>query len=358
MPTKQVDVVVTATLVALGFVQLVSDPPAHAQTAALLTLAMTMPLLARRPWPLPVVVACSCAATAYTLAIEADPPFAGFLAMIVLAYTLGRFSGPLAAAAGAVCIATTVLATGITRTTAPFEWVYPVVYFVGALATGRLVRARSGRDLVEMQARVLDAVAGERARIARELHDVVAHGLGVMVLHTEAADELLDSDPDAARRSLGQVQRSGREAIGELTLLLRLLRESDPAEGHEPQPLLAQLPELVRRFESSGREVALTVDGDLDAIPAGIQLTVYRVVQEALTNAAKHSLARHVEVAVTTGERGLVATVTDDGPARRGAAGARNGLVGMRERAALYGGSLDASPAGSGFAVRLGVPLP
>jgi signal transduction histidine kinase len=201
-------------------------------------------------------------------------------------------------------------------------------------------------------------VVEERGRIARELHDVVAHGLGVMVLHAEAADELLGSDPEAAGRSLRQVQRSGREAIGELTLLLGLLRETDPREGREPQPMLAQLPDLVREFESSGREVALTVDGDMGAVPAGIQLTVYRVVQEALTNAAKHSLAGHVEVAVAAGERQVVATVADDGPVRMGATGARHGLVGMRERAALYGGTLDASPAGSGFKVRLAVPLP
>lgn len=358
MSIKQVDVLVMGTLVALGFVQLVSDPPERPEAAALLTLGMAMPLLVRRSWPLPVVVVSGAAATAYAVVIEPTPPFAGFLALIVMAYTVGRFSGTLATAAGLACIAAAVVGTSAAQPTAPFEWLYPIVYFFGAFAVGRFVRSRSGRLAVETDTRVRDAVVEERGSIARELHDVVAHGLGVMVLHAEAADELLSSDPEAARRSLHQVQRSGREAIGELTLLLRLLRETDPREGHEPQPMLAQLPDLVREFENSGREVALTLDGDMGAVPTGIQLTVYRVVQEALTNAGKHSLARRVEVAVAAGDRQLVATVADEGPVRSGAAGAGHGLVGMRERAALYGGSVDAARAGPGFRVRLAVPLP
>lgn len=358
MSIKQVDVLVMGALVALGFVQLVSAPPEHPELAALLTLGMTMPLLARRSWPLPVVIVSAAAATAYAFAIEPTPPFAGFLALIVLAYTVGRFCGALATAAGAVCIAMTVVATSVSQSTALFELIYPLAYFSGAFAVGRFVRARSRRHAAETSTRVRGAVVEERARIARELHDVVAHGLGVMVLHAEAAEELLGSDPEASRRSLRQVQQSGREAIGELTLLLGLLRETDPREGHEPQPMLAQLPDLVHQFESGGREVALSVEGDMGALPAGIQLTVYRVVQEALTNAAKHSLAGHVEVAVAASDRHVVAEVSDGGPARSGAEGARRGLVGMRERAALYGGSLEASPAGSGFTVRLAVPLP
>lgn len=358
MSIRQVDVLVAGTLVALGFVQLVSAPPNHPQIAALLTLGMTMPLLVRRTWPLPVVVVSGGAATAYAFAIEPTPPFAGFLALIVMAYTIGRFSGTLATVAGLVCIAAAVVGTSVTQPTAPFEWIYPIAYLFGAFAVGRFVRGRSGRLVVETDTRVRDAVVEERGRIARELHDVVAHGLGVMVLHAEAADELLNSDPEAARRSLRQVQRSGREAIGELTLLLGLLRATDPREGHEPQPMLTQLPDLVREFEHSGRQVALSIDGDMGAVPTGIQLTVYRVVQEALTNAAKHSLARRVEVAVAAGDQQLVATVADDGPVRNGAAGAGHGLVGMRERAALYGGSVDASQTGSGFRVRLAVPLP
>ena len=122
--------------------------------------------------------------------------------------------------------------------------------------------------------------------------------------------------------------------------------------------MLGQLPDLAREFENSGRAVTLTVDGDVAAVPTGIQLTVYRVVQEALTNAAKHSLSDRVEVSVTASGREVVATVADGGPARGGAAGAGHGLIGMRERAELYGGSVDAARAGTGFRVRLAVPLP
>jgi signal transduction histidine kinase len=358
MPIKQTDVLVTGMLVALGFVQLVSAPPPHPQAAALLTLCMTMPLLVRRSWTVPVALVSGAGATAYSIGIEPTPPFAGFLALMVMAYTIGRFSGVVSTVVGLGGIAAAVIATSLTQPTEPFEWIYPIVYFLGCFAVGRFVRTRSRRLVVETDSRVRGAVADERGRIARELHDVVAHGLGVMVLHAEAAEELLTSDPESARRSLRQVQRSGREAIGELTLLLGLLRKSDPGEGHEPQPMLAQLPDLVRDFEHSGRNVALTVAGDVEALPTGIQLTVYRVVQEALTNVAKHSLSGQVDVQVTVNGAEVVAVVADAGPSRMGAEGAGHGLIGMRERAALYGGSVDAARSGAGFRVRLAVPLP
>lgn len=358
MSIKQVDVLIVGTLLALGFVQLVSVPPEHPQPAALLSLAMTMPVLVRRSWPLAVTISITAAAAAYTTTIDPDPPFAGFLALIVMAYTLGRFATLTTTVVGAGLVAAAVIATSLTRPTAWFEWVYPIVYLAGALAVGRFVRHRSDRQEVEADVRVREAVADERGRVARELHDVVAHGLGVMVLHAEAADELLTSDPGAARRSLKQVQRSGREAIGELTLLLALLREGEPGEGHEPQPLLGQLPSLAQELEHHGREIHLAVRGDVDSVPAGIQLTTYRVVQEALTNVAKHSEAPRVEVAVTVEAHLLVAQVFDEGPRRMGGRGGGRGLIGMQERAMLYGGSVVAQPAGDGFRVRLTVPLP
>lgn len=357
MPIKQVDVLIAGTLVALGFVQLVSDPPLHPEVAALLTLAMTMPVLVRQTWPLPVTTVVAGAAVAYALAIDPVPPFAGFLALLlVMGYTVARECRPWTAAVAFTLITTALIAVSLTQPIAWFEWVYPMVYGGGAALAGLVVRLRSGRQAVDTKTRVRAAVSDERGRIARELHDVVAHGLGVMVMQAEAADELLDSDPGAARRSLGKVQETGREAIGELTLLLGLLRAGDQANGREPQPMLAELPSLVRQFEDSGRQVELTTRGDLSSLSTGVQLTIYRVVQEALTNAAKHSLARQVRVDVATAESRAEVVVADDGPRRHGSGGAGHGLIGMKERAGLYGGSLEAGPDGDGFRIRLEVP--
>ena len=359
MAIKQVDVLIAGTLVALGFVQLVSDPPAHPEVAALLTLAMTMPVLVRQSWPLPVTVVLAVAAATYGVAIDPVPPFAGFISLlVVMSYTVSRHCRPAAAAAGFAAIAAALAITSILQpVVAWFEWVYPLVYGGGAAAAGLVVRRRTGRHVVDTETRVRAAVSDERGRIARELHDVVAHGLGVMVMQAEAADEVLDSDPGAARRSLGKVQETGREAIGELTLLLGLLRADDTANGHEPQPMLAELPSLVRQFEDSGREVELAMRGDLSALPTGVQLTIYRVVQEALTNVAKHSLTDRVQVHVTADGGQTEVVVADDGPPRVGSIGAGQGLIGMRERAGLYGGTLEAGPQGDGFRIRLEVPV-
>jgi len=359
MSIKPVDVLIAGMLVALGFVQLVSDPPAHAEIAALLTLGMTMPALVRQTWPLSVTLVMAAAATVYTVAIDPVPPFAGFLGLlVVMGYTVARRCRPVAAAAAFAAMITPVVVTGLVEPVAGwFEWVYPVAYGGGAALAGFIVRRRTGRHAVDTESRVRAAVSDERGRIARELHDVVAHGLGVMVMQAEAADEVLDSDPGAARRSLGKVQETGREAIGELTLLLGLLRADDTANGHEPQPMLAELPSLVRQFEDSGREVELAMRGDLSALPTGVQLTIYRVVQEALTNVAKHSLTDRVQVHVTADGGQTEVVVADDGPPRVGSIGAGQGLIGMRERAGLYGGTLEAGPQGDGFRIRLEVPV-
>ncbi|WP_345147486.1 sensor histidine kinase, partial [Nonomuraea rubra] len=217
----------------------------------------------------------------------------------------------------------------------------------------RAERAERERD---QQARM--AAAAERARIARELHDVVAHNVSVMVVQADGAGYALDSDLDQARLAVKNISRTGRAALAEMRRLVGVLRENE-AEGtdYTPQPGLGQLEELVR---GSAVPASLRVGGAPAELPEGQQLTVYRIVQEALTNALKHG-GPGVEAAVEIDYRGaeLVVRVTDNG---RGAAAQASpdghGLIGMRERVGMYGGAVSAGPRqGGGFEVLARLPM-
>lgn len=218
----------------------------------------------------------------------------------------------------------------------------------------RAARAEQAR---EDEARA--AVADERARIARELHDAIAHGVTVMVVQAEAAEEMLSGAPERARKPLHQVQRTGREALVELRRLLGIMREEDAAAERAPQPGLANLEALVETVREAGLPVDLRVEGRPAPLPSGLDLSAYRIVQEALTNSLKHSGAERATVAVTYGDRVLDLEVSDDGRGRTPARSAGHGLAGMRERVALYGGELESGPRrGRGYRVRARLPVP
>jgi signal transduction histidine kinase len=250
----------------------------------------------------------------------------------------------------------------------PFEVVYPLVYFGIAGGLGAYVRQRSLRlTAVEDRAAVLEqelareaelATAQERARIARELHDVVAHGLSLMVVQAEAAEELLAHTPQAAAQPMQRVQDTGRQALGEMRRLLGVLRAADPGpETTAPQPSLTRIPELAREAAEAGLEVDVVVEGEPVELPLGLELTAYRIVQEALTNTRRHAGATRARVRLAYSAERLCLEVTDDG---RRPPGSRegHGLIGMRERAALYAGTLEAGPApDGGFRVLAELPL-
>ncbi|MDQ3876503.1 MAG: sensor histidine kinase [Actinomycetota bacterium] len=217
----------------------------------------------------------------------------------------------------------------------------------------RTVRAELAR---EEQARA--AVANERARIARELHDAVAHGVTVMVVQAEAAEEMLGGDPERARQPLRKVQQTGREALVELRRLLGLLREEEAEALRGPQPGVAELDALIADVEAAGLPVELRVEGERVELPSGMDLSAYRIVQEALTNALKHAGPASATVALTYGDGVLDLEITDDGVGQASANGAGHGLAGMRERVALYGGELTSGPRpDGGYAVRARLPV-
>ncbi len=205
------------------------------------------------------------------------------------------------------------------------------------------------------------AAAAERARIAREMHDVVAHHVSVMVVQADGAAFALDRSPDRAREAIGAISQTGRQALSEMRRLLGVLRAPDGNGGAalEPMPGVADIDELISQTSAGGMAVSLTVEGEPRPLPGGPDLAAYRVVQESLTNVRKHAgpLA-NVDVTLSYRSAGLAVRVTDDG---RGAAAQEtngHGLTGMRERLALYGGTVNAGPRpGGGYQVTAWLPV-
>jgi signal transduction histidine kinase len=254
------------------------------------------------------------------------------------------------------------------------DYLFPVVIFAitASVARGLRHRALLARELalrnerleVEREAQAAAAVSDERRRIARELHDVVAHSVSVMVVQSGAARRVLDAEPDHAVAALAEVERSGRQALSELRRLLGLMRDGDESAAvREPQPTLAGLDDLVERARDAGLPVELRQEGTPFSLPMGCDLAAYRVVQESLTNALKHAgdgaratvLLRwsddRLELDISDTGQGLAVAAPDgDGPLGQG-------LLGMRERVALCGGDLQAGPSvRGGFRVHATIP--
>jgi signal transduction histidine kinase len=205
------------------------------------------------------------------------------------------------------------------------------------------------------------AIVAERLRIARDLHDVVAHHVSVMGVQAGAARRVLDKDPDTARSALQTVEETARTAIGELRGLLGVLRaeEAEPVDSHSASPGLDQLDDLVSHARAAGLEVRHGVYGEPRPVPDGVALSAYRVVQEALTNVVKHAGARSAEVRVRYLDNALEVEVTDDGHGSKRTSSGGFGLVGMRERVAVHGGELEAGPRrDAGYRVRASLPVP
>ncbi|MGW3230901.1 sensor histidine kinase [Kitasatospora sp. NPDC001095] len=249
--------------------------------------------------------------------------------------------------------------------------------FILCWAWGRLTRVRraylteledrAARLERERDAQSKVAVAAERARIARELHDVVAHNVSVMIVQADGAAYVLDNSPQQAKEALSTIASTGRQALVEMRRLLGVLRTADTkAEEYVPQPGVEELPELLEQVRTAGLDVDYATSGQPRELPRGVELTVYRIVQEALTNVRKHGGPDvHARVAVDFGERELAVLVEDDGRgstdehlAAGGADGLGHGLIGMRERVGMVSGSLDVGPRpGGGFRIRAVLPL-
>ena len=356
-------------LAAAEFAALALDTGRSRLLAAALAAAGALVLLGRRRAPLAVSIVAFVLMAGSLLATPGHPnaQFFGLMATfaVVAAINTTR-DGAIAGLAGAALLG------AATRVVAPGNWLGDFVLTLGFCAVmwvaGWLVSRHTRRaDVMALRALAAEqeqliAVRDERARIARELHDVISHGLSVVVLQTLAARSAhLDGDPADVERHLDAVEATARDALAEMRRMLGLLQADDLTDsGPDPSPGFRDLPDLVDRARAAGLHVAeFDIDSAIDvALSPGAGLAAYRIVQEALTNAAKHAPAASVTVRVRVDGELVVVEVADDGGPARGRAGdadicgAGHGLIGMRERVALYGGALEASPAeGGGFRV-------
>lgn len=246
-----------------------------------------------------------------------------------------------------------------------FHWAVCIIAFAvgwGLRASEqRAVTAAVRLSALEYESReqAAAAVAAERVRIARELHDILAHSVSVMVVQAGAAEQVVDDDPAFVRRALASIRSTGAASLDEMRRVVAMLRDPDDAVRLDPQPGLAGLRGLVEASEANGLRTRLDTEGDLGAVSAGLGLAVYRIVQESLTNVRKHSDASEVRVVVRATPDLVEVDVSDDGPRKTGPDSAHrgHGLIGMQERAALYGGEVTAGRTGSGFRVTAVLPM-
>src|SRR5579862_2133963 len=229
-------------------------------------------------------------------------------------------------------------------------------WLAGVLVRGRRRAVSLVTRSAALQRQAEEAAAAERARIARELHDIIAHHLSVVVLHAAGARAAGGADP----QTLAEIEQSGRQALTETRRLFGVLRGPDEETDRAPQPGIGELPALADSLRATGLEVSLSIDGDHAALPPGVNVSAYRIVQEALTNVLKHAGPARAEVTVGCADSAVTIEVTDDGPGNPvpPALTGGQGLAGMRERVAVFGGELRAGPRpGGGFTVTARLPI-
>jgi signal transduction histidine kinase len=329
---------------------------------ALLPLIVGAALVLRRRAPLLMWLAI-WAGIALQLLVTDNPPRDQVLIVVVLVggYSLGAYASLPRAVAGLVITAPLLAELSDKSGLQPFSphsgkgaAALSLLQVLAFLLAGVLVRAR--RRAAALRREADQATAAERARIARELHDIVAHHLAVIVL--QAAGARASGKPAGA--ALEKIENSARQALGETRRLLGVLRDPDEETGLAPQPGIGDLDALAASVQATGLPVNLVISGDRALLPAAVNVSVYRIVQEALTNVLKHAGPARADVTIGCAQEAVTIEVTDDGtgePGHQAAAGG-HGLAGMRERAAVFGGELSAGPRpGGGYAVRVRLPL-
>lgn len=375
-----VDAVVALVLLAVITVELVvqAEPETEPATALafVLAAAFTLPYAVHRVWPVTALVVSCVAVVAYSAGHFAGYP--GY-ALFALVFGLGLhggsgapfsrrsmlyFAGALAALSISLALQPAALVTLST-------WISTVLVLAVSWLAGENLRARKDRwTELEDRARRLEAereeqarqaVDAERMRIARELHDVVAHSMSVIAVQAGVANHVVDSKPEMARGALGAIETTSRSALVELRRMLGVLRESEQHDEDAvlvPCYCLADLEQMVGGLAGSGLEVELTITGDEGRVPEAVSLSAYRIAQEALTNVLRHG-GSTATVDIRCGEAEVEVDVRDpgrpEGPTRH-TGGSGHGLIGMRERVAIFGGRLQAGPDGAGFRVLATLP--
>ena len=333
---------------------------------AVLAAALTGLLVFRRRAPLPALAVMPLLGIAQAVYANASEFFGGFVPLVLLVFSIAvreskQRSAAATAYAAAGLVAIILVAPDLTLAN---ELPFSGVVLLLAWGLGRYLRTRE-RRAASAEARAADLEAtreamleDERARIARELHDVIAHSVSVMVVQAGAARTLLNADVDSARGALLAVERSGRHALEEMRRLLGILRQDQRETELMPQPGLNAVRQLVDQVRAAGLPVKIDIEGEAVPLAPGVDLSAYRILQEALTNAIKHAGPASAEVRVAYRANEVELEVIDDGRGSNGTHQHGHGLIGMQERVELYGGRLDTGPnPGGGYRVRAWLPL-
>jgi signal transduction histidine kinase len=369
---RVIDRVYVAGIVVLGLIELLTlDEPAGVKSGgAAVVSAMAISLLWRRTRPVEMLACLIVLALVGELFFVGPPgSLTQVLILLTATYSVGAHADGRRGFVG--------LGVGVVGVTAlasvfdPSDIVFPVIFFVvtpwmfGRVLRNTLLTARELAERAELaeharEEEELRAVMVERNRVARELHDVLAHNLSVVVVQAGAARRIVERDPQRAAEVASLIELTGREALAELRHLFGPIRREDGGAHTEP-PGLSDLERLVARVQQAGLPVELQIDGEPVPLPAGVDLTAYRLVQESLTNALKHAGADSATVRLSYEPNEVAISVEDDGeglsPERLSNLGGGHGLAGMEERVALYGGLLHAGRRrGGGFAVRARLP--
>jgi signal transduction histidine kinase len=335
----------------------------------LASFVFLVPFLFRRRYPFGAPAAVGVAIAVISVLDEGyvQAQFTTFLSGIVAAFMFGMLRERRQALTGAAFLVGVVAVVAHEQGNHPGDFLLPLVVFGVSWIVGYglgqkfheadEVRERAARLEREREEEARQAVAEERARIARELHDIVGHSVSVMTVQAAGVRSLLKPEQEREREALMVIEQTGREALAEMRRLVGVLRRPEESPALAPQPSLENVDRLVSQAREAGLPVELRVEGERVQLPAGVDLTAYRLVQEGLTNAIKHARADHAEVLVRYADGRVELTVSDDGDGDGDGVKGGNGLVGMRERVSVYGGEIEAGPLPQG-GFRLHATLP
>ncbi|MGH3009863.1 MAG: sensor histidine kinase [Gaiellaceae bacterium] len=370
VPPRSADLLVALAVAVLSIVEIRSEHLAPYAASVPLSLLQAAVLAWRRRAALAALLVAMAALFVETAAgVSLHKPVGPIVVGLVIVYSVAQyeplpraFAGLAAALAGIfasiqLAVANGESYSGTDRAFIAFLLVAP--WLVGRALHGRTREAEESSQRAQRLERERHvAVEQERARIARELHDVIAHSLSVMVVQAGAAEQVVKRSPERALDPIRSIQETGRQALSEMGTLLGMLREGRDELGLAPQHGVADLEALLEQTRQGGLPAELTIEGTPRPLPPGLDLSAYRIVQEALTNARKHAGDARAEVRLCYRPDVLEIEVLDDGAGAVNGAGGGYGLVGLRERVAVFGGDLEVGPRSSGgFAVRARLPL-
>jgi signal transduction histidine kinase len=369
-----IDIALAAALLAVKFIGLATGiQPGGGLVSYLAAPFWTVPLAWRRSRPVAVALVVACA-NVVEVGVGGEHDSIVFLAaFLIIAYSLGAHATRIRAmVSGLVMLAATGSVSQAAQPvpTSARDWASTVAgdaalifvpFLLGLVLRQQRQRAETLEQLTvqlerEREERASAAVAEERTRIARDLHDEVAHAMSVIAVQADAAEGALAHDPRLVERPLLAIRDTARQALGDMRRVLGMLR-ADTAAELAPEPGLARASALLEQARTGGLDVQLRVEGEPTPLPPALDVTAYRVLQEALTNVRKHAGAQRVEVVLRYSSSAIGIDVVDDGAGTSSGPGTGRGLAGIRERVALFGGEFVAGPRTRGFAVRVTLPL-